>query len=175
MTTRPSDEDHAAAAARHIFEKPAAERDSRLEELRPQGVRDEATLRSHALAVMTAPDTQSFRGAHGRESYANDRMNTIVHTWENNKEANSLYYNSERDTGGRSASARLEVMADRERTEYSQAKCEIRLGGSRALEQDRVEQCRREEAERRPSFPPPLPPQPPAPAPDEIRARERGR
>jgi hypothetical protein len=83
---------------------------------------------------MQAEDTKCFRGAHGREVYANDRMNTIVVTNENKPENSTVFHND--DPKGRSATERLESFAAKERQDYK-VPCEIRTGGSPALEADR--------------------------------------
>lgn len=176
--TRPSDAEHAAGAARHVFEKPPATVEQRLEPLRDQGVSDEASLSAHCQSVMTAADTQCFRGAHGRESYANDRMNTIVHTREGSPSSNTVFYNDERDReGGRTATERLGDMATAERAQYSDSPCTIRTGGSAALEQDRQAEAAGKSSgdERDDDYPPPPPPPPEREAEDKTQSQGHGR
>ena len=132
------DEERACAAAQHVFQKSPEAIRERLEALREFGVVDEQTLADHALDVLTASDTQCFRGAFGRECYANDRLNTIVHTLDGRPEKNTVYYNNAVDSEPhRTATARLAKMAERERDWY-QVPCEIRTGGSQALDWDRM-------------------------------------
>jgi hypothetical protein len=135
MVTRPTDEEFARLAAHHSLHpegKPA--QPERVDALRPQGVTDEASLAEHAKKVMQAEDTKCFRGAYGREVYANDAMNTLVFTNEQNPERSSVYHN---DDPTRTATQRLESYAKAEKRDFG-IDLEIRTGGSKALEKDRA-------------------------------------
>ncbi len=157
MSSRPTDEEFASYAAKHsLYPEGKPPRLDRLEPLRSQGVVDESSLIKHTHEVIQAPDTRCFRGAYGREVYANDRMNTIVITQENAPIQSTVFNN---DNNKLTANQRLEEkFAKRERIDYPGTLCKIRTGGSQALEQDRVSQSAQEVHSISPDKPDPLNP-----------------
>ncbi|HEX6374118.1 MAG TPA: hypothetical protein VFZ91_00190 [Allosphingosinicella sp.] len=140
MHDRPTVEEFSRHAARHVMARSDEEKNRRIEKLSSQGVHDEESLARHVHDTMTAEDSLCFRGAFGREAYANDRTNTIVITNDGRPGASTVFNNDRFPE--KTASQRLGEMAAEEHGDYPRFPCEIRPGGTEALEADRRAEAR---------------------------------
>lgn len=137
-----TDEAYAAHSARHGYGEDHSPRQAinkptgktRQQEFKAAGIHSEADAKALCLAVRTAADTKCFLGAKGRETYANNRLNAIHISNPKEPHRSTIFINSDPN---RTATQRLEVRGQEERKRTG-VPCHIRIGGSKALEADRV-------------------------------------